>query len=77
MVFNAELQGGDYIEYDPLTSKALLYHNSEERVEEITFSGALTIPTGDFKATYSAEALTDALVRARLVFGFAGKEITN
>ena len=77
MVFNAELQGGDYIEYDPLTSKALLYHNAEERVEEITFSGALTIPTGDFKATYSAEALTDAPVRARLVFGFAGKEITN
>ena len=77
MVFNTELQGGDYIEYDPLTNKALLYHNADERVEEITFSGTLTIPTGDFKATYSAEATTDAPVRARLVFGFAGKEITN
>ncbi len=77
MVFNAEIQGGEYIEYDPLTNKAFLYHNAEETIEEISFSGTLTIPTGDFKAIYSAEALTDAPVRAKLVFGFAGKEITN
>ena len=77
MTFNCEMKGGDFIEYDPMTNKAILYHNTEQTKEEITFTGSLTIKSGDFTATYSAESLTKAPLRGRLVFGFAGQQIGN
>ncbi|MBQ9976522.1 MAG: hypothetical protein IJP16_08420 [Clostridia bacterium] len=76
VTFNCELHGGDYIEYDPETDKALLYHNTEQTVEEITMTGSLAVD-GEFTATYSAECLTDAPLRARVTLGFIGEELKN
>ncbi|MBR5460527.1 MAG: hypothetical protein IKV53_06625 [Clostridia bacterium] len=76
VTFNCELHGGDYIEYDPETDKALLFHNTEQTVEEITMTGGLAVD-GEYTATYSAECLTDAPLRAKLVFGFTGDEAKN
>ena len=77
VTFNCTMKGGEYLEYDPITGKAILYHNAEQTKEEITFSGKLEIGSGSFVATYSAEAQTEAPVRARVVIGFTGQEITN
>ncbi|MBR5460022.1 MAG: hypothetical protein IKV53_04070, partial [Clostridia bacterium] len=77
MTFNCEMKSGEYLEYDPLTNKAILYHNYEQTKEDVTFSGALNIPTGSFSAVYSAESLTNAPLRARVVLGFSGQEIGN
>ena len=77
MIFNCSLHGGDYIEYDPETDKALLYHNMEQTVEEISFEGKISVPSGDFTATYSAEKESDAPLRAKLVLGFIGEELNR
>jgi len=77
MIFNCSLHGGDYIEYDPETDKALLYHNMEQTVEEISFDGKLSVPTGGFTAVYSAEKESDAPLRAKLVLGFTGEELNR
>jgi len=77
MTFNCIMTGGEYLEYDPLTGKATLYHNAEQTTEEITFSGKLTVQKGGFTAKYTATAETAAPVRARITLGFAGQEITN
>ncbi len=77
MTFNCEIKGGEFLEYDPLTNKATLYHNYEQTKENVTFSGKLEIPTGSFEAVYSANATTNAPVRARVVLGFYGQEIGN
>ena len=77
ITFNCEMKGGEYIEYDPVTGKAILYHNAEQTTEEVTFSGTLTVPSGTYTAKYSAETQSDAPLRARLVLGFLGQEIGN
>jgi hypothetical protein len=77
MTLNCEMKGGEYLEYAPLTGKAILYHNAEQTREEVTFTGKLQAPAGSFNAVYSAEAETKAPVRARVVLGFLGQEITN
>ena len=77
VTFNCSMKGGEYLEYDPLTGKAILYHNASETKEEVTFTGKLSVPAGSFKAVYTAEAETNAPVRARVVLGFSGQEITN
>ena len=77
MTFNCSLHGGDYIEYDPETDKALLYRNMDQVVEEVTYSGKISVPNGDFTATYSAECESDAPLRAKLVFGFTGEELNK
>ncbi|MBR5459617.1 MAG: S-layer homology domain-containing protein, partial [Clostridia bacterium] len=76
ITFNATLQGSDFIEFDPVTRKAYLT-KADQSVTEITYSGKLEIPTGSFNGTYTATAETDAPVRAKVVFGFSGIEITN
>lgn len=73
--FNCELHGGDYVEYEPETGKAILYHNTEQTKEEVTFTGNLNVPTGDFTATYSAEKESEAPLRARITLGFTGDKI--
>jgi len=75
MIFNCELHGGDYIEYDPETDKAILYHNSEQTKEEVVFTGKLSVPTGEFTASYSAEKESAAPLRARVSLGFAGEKL--
>ncbi len=77
ITFNCTMGSSDYLEYDPLTNKAILYRNVTQTTEEVGVSGSLSIAKGDFTATYTAEAQTDAPVRARVVLGFAGQEITN
>jgi len=77
MTFNTTISGGEYIEFDPMTGKAILYHNAEQTTEEIKYTGTLTVPTGKFTATYTAEAETSAPTRAKLVIGFSGEEVAN
>ena len=37
------MKGGEYLEYDPITGKAILYHNHTQTTEEVTFSGNLKL----------------------------------
>jgi len=77
LTFNTTVKGGEYIELDQNTGKAFLYHNAEQTIEEITYTGSITAPSGKFDVVYSANAQTTAPVRARITLGFAGQEITN
>ncbi len=77
MTFFCEMKGSDYVEYDPESGKALLFHNDEETVEEIEYSSLLRVPEGEFEVSYSTEALSDAPVRAKVSLGFIGEEIMN
>ncbi len=76
MTFNTTIKGGEYVEYDPLTNKAILYH-ADQTFEEVKFTGLLNVGSGNYECTYSAKATTAAPVRARVVLGFSGVEITN
>ncbi len=77
ITFNCEISGGNYIEYYPETGKAVLYDNTAQTTKEVPVTGSISIPSGSYTATYSAEAQTQAPVRARLVFGFSGQVIGN
>ncbi len=77
VTFNCEMKGGEYLEYDPETGKAILYHNAEQTKEEVTFTGTLTVGNGNFEAVYTADKQTDAPLRARVTLGFLGQEIGN
>lgn len=76
ITFKTKLEAGQYIEYDPNTNTAKLNFNNGES-KKISFKGSVTVPSGSFTYTYSAEALTDAPVRAQVVIGCQGKEIAN
>ena len=75
--FDTTIKGGEYIDYDPKTNTAKLYHSWERTVEDIAVVGGITVPNGDFECTYEATPEEDTTVRARVVFGFSGIEITN
>ncbi len=119
--FDAELHGGDFIEYYPEENKAYLnyytqiYDNSgysisdelkkdneaqpeedklrqttseeadshgkwlddEAHVKEISFTGSVTVPEGDFSYSYKAEPLTKLTTRAQVVIGLSGKVVAN
>ena len=78
VTFNTTLKAGEYLEYDPLTDKAIVYHAYEQTTEEVEYTGGIkNAPKGSFTASYSAEALTDAPTRAIIVTGFSGEEITS
>ena len=79
ITFNAEIKSGEYLEFDPATGKALLFHTAKEEqtIEEVTSVGSVTVAEGTTHASLTFEAKTDAPPRARLVVGFAGEEITN
>ncbi len=76
ITFNTEIKGGQYIEYDPHTNSAVLNYNDGTE-KKISHSGSVSVPSGEFSYTYSAEALTEAPVRAQVVIGCEGKEIAN
>lgn len=76
ITFKTTVKGGQYIEYYPETGKAELNYNNG-KTEEIPVTGSITVPEGNFEFTYSAEALTDAPVRAQVVIGCKGKLIAN
>ncbi|MBR5460327.1 MAG: hypothetical protein IKV53_05615 [Clostridia bacterium] len=77
LTFNCEMKGGEYLEYYPEADKAVLYHNAEQTTEEVTFTGGIEVTEGEYTAEFSAEALTEAPLKARLTFGFSGQEIGN
>ncbi len=76
ITFNTKIEAGQYIEYDPEANTAVLNYNNGE-TEEISFSGSIAVPAGEFEFVYSAEPVTDAPVRAQVVIGCQGKEIAN
>ena len=77
ITFNCTVKGGEYIEYYPETGKATLFHSADQTTEEVKVMGSIKVPAGSFSATYTATPETDAPIRARVVLGFAGQEITN
>ena len=89
ITFKTELHSGEFIEYYPDTDKAYLnYYESKydeegnwtsdiSRVKEISFSGKASVPSGSFTYTYSAERLTEAPTRAKIVVGMQGDIIEN
>ncbi len=76
MTFNTTLLAGEYLEYYPETNTATRY-TREQTKENVEFTGSIKLSGGTLTGTYAAECTTDAPVRARIVFGFAGDEITN
>jgi hypothetical protein len=76
ITFNTTIKGGEYIEYEPDTNKALLYHNEEQTVEEVDFTGEVSVGEGAYTGKYSA-ASNNAHLRAKVVFGFAGETVDN
>ncbi len=77
ITFNTTLKGGEYLEYDAGSGKAFVYHEDQTVTEVGSVDGSLEIPAGKFECTYSGEAETQAPMRAKIVFGFSGIEITN
>ena len=89
ITFNTELHSGEFVEYYPETGKAYqtyydytfndagTYVSDVPHVKEITTSGTLTVPEGDFSYTYGGEAVTEAPSRARVAIGLSGKTIAN
>ncbi|MBR5459673.1 MAG: S-layer homology domain-containing protein [Clostridia bacterium] len=77
ITFNTTLKGSEYLEFDPATRKAHVHHADQTITEVSSISGSLEIPSGSFNGTYTASATTNAPIRARIVLGFSGEEITN
>ncbi len=89
ITFNTELHSGEFVEYYPETGKAYqtyydytfneagTYVSDKPHVKEITTTGTLTVPAGEFSYTYDGEALTEAPTRARVAIGLGGKTIAN
>ena len=83
ITFGTTLHSGEYIEYLPDEGKAYrnYYDGNYHKVEEITFTGNVTVPAGDFSYTYGGtyggtEATTPPL-RAKVVIGLQGEIIEN
>jgi hypothetical protein len=77
ITFNTTIEGGNYIEYFPETNKAYQYDNYTQTSKEISFTGSLTIPTGNSTGTYTANVTDGTKLRAKVVFGFAGETVDN
>ena len=89
MTFNTEIKSGEFIEYYPEFNKAYLNYYvptydkrgtfiiNEAHTKEITFTGLINVPQGQYSMTYSVEPLTEAPTRAEITFGFYGSELAN
>ena len=93
LTFNTELNSGEYVEYYPEFGKAYRTYytpnttvtlgetgfkaRDDAHVEEISFTGTLEVPAGDFSFVYDAEPKTDAPTRAMTVIGVSGAIIKN
>lgn len=96
ITFSATVRSGEYIEYFPTLGKA--YHHSYDyktlsptnngntaTVKEISFSGSVTVPEGDFTYSYNATKATSSFVeslgsaggplRAKVVIGLQSSEL--
>ncbi len=73
IMFEFELLSGDFIEFDGKNAKAIDRYGNEM---PIWFkSENFKAPRGKFKATLNAKPLNRGVPRAKLTFGFTGKEI--
>ncbi len=72
VMFECELQSGDFIEFDGKTAKVIDRFANEK---PIWFTSNLKAPRGKFKAELTARALNRGTPRAQMTFGFTGKEI--
>jgi len=76
ITFNTTIKGSEYLEYDPKTGEAILHH-ADQSQDKVTVKGKLQVPAGEFNGTYTGTSESGAPIRARVVLGFSGKEITN
>jgi hypothetical protein len=79
LVFETVLRGGEYIEYDPASGRAVhvFYEDGTPRSREIGLRGSLILPEGPYGVTFAARSLTDGPARARVVLGTAGGLLKN
>lgn len=84
IIFNTTIRSGEYIEYFPELNKAYIHtyavntdgtNGVAKKVSEISFSGSISVPVGDFSYTYNASADTEAPLRAQVVLGLKSAEI--
>lgn len=84
ITFKTTIRSGEYIEYYPELNKA--YHHSynvlsagtngnTKTIKEISFTGAVTVPAGDFAFTYNATGTTSAPLRAQVVLGLKSQNL--
>ncbi len=76
MTFKTTLLAGEYLEYDPTTNKATRYTRDQIK-EDVEFDGLIKLSGGSAHGSYSVETTDVPTVRAKVVFGFSGQEITN
>lgn len=72
VTFICELLSTEYIEFDGKSAKAYDRYGNQR---EIFFKSDLAVPAGDFTAALTATALNGGPARAKLTFGFTGKDI--
>ena len=74
ILFECELMSSDFIEFDGKTAKVIDRYGNEKPVW-FTASEGFRVPRGKFRASLTARALNRGTPRAKLTFGFTGKEI--
>ncbi len=72
VMFECELMSSDFIEFDGKSAKVVDRYGNEK---PIWFTSNLKAPRGRFKAELVARPLNRGKARAKLTFGFTGKEI--
>lgn len=84
LTFNTTLRSGEYVEYFPELGKAYQHSYAVNTngtngvamtVKEITFSGAVTVPEGNFEYTYNGTSENDATLRAQVVIGVKSSDV--
>ena len=70
--FICELKSCEFIEFDGKTAKVIDGVGNERKIE---FVGSLTVPSGEFTLSASAESQSGNILRADLTLGFNGKII--
>lgn len=72
IVFECNLQSGEYIEFDGTSAKVYDYIGNEK---EIPFKGKIKAPKGNFDVSLSCESKTKNILNAKLTLGFSGNII--
>lgn len=84
IIFKTTLRSGEYLEYVPDLGKAYKHsynilaagtNGNTVTVSEVTTTGAVTVPAGDFSFTYNTTGTTTAPIRARVTIGLKSAEL--
>ena len=84
ITFNTTIRSGEYVEYFPELNKAYLHSYAKnadgtngvaKTVTEVSFTGSLTVPEGDFTYTYNGTPDIDAPLRAQVVLGLKSADV--